>query len=270
MASLRIAAHEENGKFLGHRIIPLDAIQSGQWNQDAWCFIYIIHHTTKQHWVTHGHRGWANRFQAVSGLEGCCLALNSLRLVLLPAGFQHICLHSESNMPLTLPALFVYIEVKDYIPAAFAGASSFLFFKGEFKKRLIYLSCAYYHLALSACYQRMFESKKKKKSLMSCRFYRCFIQSNKGLRENLKDPEGGNQNGIKLLKIKFCYFSSNNARAACDSPVLFELHSHLQTTLVRMSCPSWLSPLQTTQRKLNLWLQVMKAKARLLHGEIAR
>lgn len=101
----------------------------------AWCFIYIIHHTTKQHWVTQGHRGWANRFQAVSGLEGCCLALNWLRLVLLPAGFHHICLHSESNMPLTLPALFVYIEVKDYIPAAFAGASSFLFFKGEFERK---------------------------------------------------------------------------------------------------------------------------------------
>uniref|UniRef100_A0AAQ4Q708 Phosphoinositide phospholipase C n=1 Tax=Gasterosteus aculeatus aculeatus TaxID=481459 RepID=A0AAQ4Q708_GASAC len=65
MASLRIVVHEENGKFLGHRIIPLDAIQSG---------------------------------------------------------FHHICLRSESNMPLTLPALFVYIEVKDYIPAAFAGA----------------------------------------------------------------------------------------------------------------------------------------------------
>uniref|UniRef100_A0A8C2ZRP5 1-phosphatidylinositol 4,5-bisphosphate phosphodiesterase n=1 Tax=Cyclopterus lumpus TaxID=8103 RepID=A0A8C2ZRP5_CYCLU len=65
MASLRIVVHEENGKFLGHRIIPLGAIQSG---------------------------------------------------------FHHICLRSESNMPLTLPALFVYIEVKDYIPAAFAGA----------------------------------------------------------------------------------------------------------------------------------------------------
>uniref|UniRef100_A0AAQ6II69 Phosphoinositide phospholipase C n=1 Tax=Anabas testudineus TaxID=64144 RepID=A0AAQ6II69_ANATE len=65
MASLRIVVHEENGKFLGHRIIPVDAIQSG---------------------------------------------------------FHHICLRSESNMPLTLPALFVYIEVKDYIPAAFAGA----------------------------------------------------------------------------------------------------------------------------------------------------
>uniref|UniRef100_A0A669BIE8 Phosphoinositide phospholipase C n=1 Tax=Oreochromis niloticus TaxID=8128 RepID=A0A669BIE8_ORENI len=63
LASLRIVVHEENGKFVGHRIIPLDAIQSG---------------------------------------------------------FHHICLRSESNMPLTLPALFVYIEVKDYIPAAFA------------------------------------------------------------------------------------------------------------------------------------------------------
>lgn len=29
-------------------------------------------------------------------------------------------------MPLTLPALFVYIEVKDYIPAAFAGAGVFI------------------------------------------------------------------------------------------------------------------------------------------------
>uniref|UniRef100_A0AAX7TQT6 Phosphoinositide phospholipase C n=1 Tax=Astatotilapia calliptera TaxID=8154 RepID=A0AAX7TQT6_ASTCA len=67
LASLRIVVHEENGKFVGHRIIPLDAIQSG---------------------------------------------------------FHHICLRSESNMPLTLPALFVYIEVKDYIPAAFAGAYS--------------------------------------------------------------------------------------------------------------------------------------------------
>ncbi|CAJ1073826.1 -phosphatidylinositol 4%2C5-bisphosphate phosphodiesterase beta-2 [Xyrichtys novacula] len=70
MASLRIVAHEENGKFVGHRIIPLDAIQSG---------------------------------------------------------FHHICLRSESNMPLTLPALFVYIEVKDYIPAAFADFTDALF-----------------------------------------------------------------------------------------------------------------------------------------------
>ncbi|XP_040917298.1 1-phosphatidylinositol 4,5-bisphosphate phosphodiesterase beta-2 [Toxotes jaculatrix] len=70
IAALRIVVHEENGKFLGHRIIPLDAIQSG---------------------------------------------------------FHHICLRSESNMPLTLPALFVYIEVKDYIPAAFADFTDALF-----------------------------------------------------------------------------------------------------------------------------------------------
>uniref|UniRef100_A0A8C7FTF9 1-phosphatidylinositol 4,5-bisphosphate phosphodiesterase n=1 Tax=Oncorhynchus kisutch TaxID=8019 RepID=A0A8C7FTF9_ONCKI len=67
MASLRVVVHEEGGKFLGHRIIPIEALQSG---------------------------------------------------------FQHICLRSESNMPLTLPALFVYIEVKDYIPAAFAGTEA--------------------------------------------------------------------------------------------------------------------------------------------------
>ncbi|KAJ8288898.1 hypothetical protein COCON_G00015570 [Conger conger] len=70
MASLRIVVHEESGKFLGHRIIPIDAIQPG---------------------------------------------------------FHHICLRTESNMPLTLPALFVYIDIKDYIPAAFADFTDALF-----------------------------------------------------------------------------------------------------------------------------------------------
>ncbi|KAI1895437.1 hypothetical protein AGOR_G00106270 [Albula goreensis] len=70
MASLRMVVHEESGKFLGHRIIPIDAIQSG---------------------------------------------------------FHHICLRSESNMPLTLPSLFVYIDIKDYIPAAFADFTDALF-----------------------------------------------------------------------------------------------------------------------------------------------
>ncbi|XP_017331055.1 1-phosphatidylinositol 4,5-bisphosphate phosphodiesterase beta-2 [Ictalurus punctatus] len=70
LASLRIVAYEEGGKFIGHRIIPIDAIQSG---------------------------------------------------------FHHVCLRSESNMPLMLPTLFVYIEVKDYIPAAFADFTDALF-----------------------------------------------------------------------------------------------------------------------------------------------
>uniref|UniRef100_A0A8C1BVV9 Phosphoinositide phospholipase C n=1 Tax=Cyprinus carpio carpio TaxID=630221 RepID=A0A8C1BVV9_CYPCA len=70
MAYLRLVVQEEGGKFLGHRIIPLDALQTG---------------------------------------------------------FQHICLRSESNMPLTLPSVFVHIEVKDYIPAAFADFSDALF-----------------------------------------------------------------------------------------------------------------------------------------------
>uniref|UniRef100_A0A3P8XGV3 Phosphoinositide phospholipase C n=1 Tax=Esox lucius TaxID=8010 RepID=A0A3P8XGV3_ESOLU len=70
MASLRVVVYEEGGRFLGHRTVPIGALQSG---------------------------------------------------------FQHICLRSESNMPLTLPALFVYIEVKDYIPAAFADFTDALF-----------------------------------------------------------------------------------------------------------------------------------------------
>ncbi|KAJ7989053.1 hypothetical protein DPEC_G00315560 [Dallia pectoralis] len=70
MASLRVVVFEEGGRFLGHRIIPIEALQSG---------------------------------------------------------FQHINLRSENNTPLTLPALFVYIEVKDYIPAAFADFTDALF-----------------------------------------------------------------------------------------------------------------------------------------------
>ncbi|XP_018414761.1 PREDICTED: 1-phosphatidylinositol 4,5-bisphosphate phosphodiesterase beta-2 [Nanorana parkeri] len=63
MASLRVAVFEEGGKFIGHRIIPINVIRSG---------------------------------------------------------FHHMCLRSESNMPLTMPSLFVYVEVKDYIPDTWA------------------------------------------------------------------------------------------------------------------------------------------------------
>ncbi|NXJ77507.1 PLCB2 phosphodiesterase, partial [Trogon melanurus] len=36
------------------------------------------------------------------------------------SGYHHVCLRSESNMPLTMPSLFVYLEVKDYVPDAWA------------------------------------------------------------------------------------------------------------------------------------------------------
>ncbi|XP_069624916.1 1-phosphatidylinositol 4,5-bisphosphate phosphodiesterase beta-1 [Ranitomeya imitator] len=35
-------------------------------------------------------------------------------------GYHYICLRNEKNVPLTLPAIFVYIEVKDYVPDTFA------------------------------------------------------------------------------------------------------------------------------------------------------
>uniref|UniRef100_A0A8C4MER3 1-phosphatidylinositol 4,5-bisphosphate phosphodiesterase n=1 Tax=Equus asinus asinus TaxID=83772 RepID=A0A8C4MER3_EQUAS len=64
LASLRVAVMEEGNKFLGHRIIPINALNSG---------------------------------------------------------YHHLCLHSESNMPLTMPALFVFLEMKDYVPDTWAG-----------------------------------------------------------------------------------------------------------------------------------------------------
>ncbi|OCT79252.1 hypothetical protein XELAEV_18026060mg, partial [Xenopus laevis] len=63
LACLRIAAYEEGGKFIGHRLLPVPALRPG---------------------------------------------------------FHYICLRNEKNVPLTLPAIFVYIEVKDYVPDTFA------------------------------------------------------------------------------------------------------------------------------------------------------
>lgn len=36
-------------------------------------------------------------------------------------GYRYIGLRNEKNQSLTLPAIFVYIEVKDYVPDTFAG-----------------------------------------------------------------------------------------------------------------------------------------------------
>ncbi|XP_053553878.1 1-phosphatidylinositol 4,5-bisphosphate phosphodiesterase beta-2 [Bombina bombina] len=84
LASLRVVAFEEGGKFIGHRIIPIDVIRSG---------------------------------------------------------YHHICLRSESNMPLTMPSLFVYVEVKDYVPDTWADLTHALsnpikFFNAHDKKSI--------------------------------------------------------------------------------------------------------------------------------------
>ncbi|XP_063495158.1 1-phosphatidylinositol 4,5-bisphosphate phosphodiesterase beta-2 isoform X7 [Symphalangus syndactylus] len=84
LASLRVAVMEEGNKFLGHRIIPINALNSG---------------------------------------------------------YHHLCLHSESNMPLTMPALFIFLEMKDYVPGAWADltvalANPIKFFSAHDKKSL--------------------------------------------------------------------------------------------------------------------------------------
>lgn len=45
--------------------------------------------------------------------------LTSTRLP--PSGYRYIGLRNEKNQSLILPAVFVYIEVKDYVPDTFAG-----------------------------------------------------------------------------------------------------------------------------------------------------
>ncbi|XP_075386861.1 1-phosphatidylinositol 4,5-bisphosphate phosphodiesterase beta-2 isoform X2 [Tenrec ecaudatus] len=82
LASLRVAVMEENSKFLGHRILPINALNSG---------------------------------------------------------YHHLCLHSESNMPLTMPALFILLEMKDYVPDTWADltvalANPIKFFSAHDKK----------------------------------------------------------------------------------------------------------------------------------------
>uniref|UniRef100_A0A803SLP1 1-phosphatidylinositol 4,5-bisphosphate phosphodiesterase n=1 Tax=Anolis carolinensis TaxID=28377 RepID=A0A803SLP1_ANOCA len=82
LASLRIVALEEGGKFIGHRIIPVTAAHTG---------------------------------------------------------YHHVCLRSESNMPLTMPSLFVYVSMKDYVPDSWADLTMALsnpikFFNAHDKK----------------------------------------------------------------------------------------------------------------------------------------
>ncbi|XP_048341976.1 1-phosphatidylinositol 4,5-bisphosphate phosphodiesterase beta-2 isoform X2 [Sphaerodactylus townsendi] len=55
------------------------------------------------------------------------------------SGYHHICLRSESNMPLNLPSLFVYVEMKDYVPDSWADMTMALcnpikFFSAHDKK----------------------------------------------------------------------------------------------------------------------------------------
>ncbi|XP_054828199.1 1-phosphatidylinositol 4,5-bisphosphate phosphodiesterase beta-2 isoform X2 [Eublepharis macularius] len=55
------------------------------------------------------------------------------------SGYHHICLRSEANMPLNLPSLFVYVEMKDYVPDSWADMTMALcnpikFFSAQDKK----------------------------------------------------------------------------------------------------------------------------------------
>ncbi|XP_011890423.1 PREDICTED: 1-phosphatidylinositol 4,5-bisphosphate phosphodiesterase beta-2 [Cercocebus atys] len=103
LASLRVAVMEEGNKFLGHRIIPINALNSG---------------------------------------------------------YHHLCLHSESNMPLTMPALFVFLEMKDYVPGAWADltvalANPIKFFNAHDKRSVVASWLPRPHQELGLLWERM-------------------------------------------------------------------------------------------------------------------
>ncbi|ROL50501.1 1-phosphatidylinositol 4,5-bisphosphate phosphodiesterase beta-1 [Anabarilius grahami] len=77
LASLRIAVYEDNGKVIGHRIIPI-AVQ----------------------WLMGKERHERARLSA--------------------AGYHYISLRNDKNQAVNLSSVFVYTEVKDYVPDTFA------------------------------------------------------------------------------------------------------------------------------------------------------
>ncbi|XP_051871492.1 1-phosphatidylinositol 4,5-bisphosphate phosphodiesterase beta-2-like [Pristis pectinata] len=79
LAFVRIATYEESGKFIGHRILPVTAIQTG---------------------------------------------------------YHHIGLRNEANQLLTMPTLFAYIEVRDYVPHTWADLTKALTDPINFVRRM--------------------------------------------------------------------------------------------------------------------------------------
>lgn len=87
LASLRIAAFEEGGRFVGHRILPVSAIRSGESEGFG------------QYWGSLG----------ILARPGSTFSPAHL-------GYHYVCLRNEANQPLCLPALLIYTEASDYIP----------------------------------------------------------------------------------------------------------------------------------------------------------
>uniref|UniRef100_A0ACB8GFS8 1-phosphatidylinositol 4,5-bisphosphate phosphodiesterase beta-1 n=1 Tax=Sphaerodactylus townsendi TaxID=933632 RepID=A0ACB8GFS8_9SAUR len=52
--------------------------------------------------------------------QSCSISLLSSTPLAIRPGYHYISLRNERNLPLVLPALFVYIEVKDYVPDTYA------------------------------------------------------------------------------------------------------------------------------------------------------
>lgn len=139
LASLRIAVFEENGKFIGHRILPVSAIRPGEYT-----FPNTRKHIRALPRVKSRARLTPNRcsvrltsvgtvLERVVWVVRCgCLFLqcppSHLCVSICPSpsclGYHYINLKNELNQPLLLPSLLVYAEAQDYIPNEHQGENS--------------------------------------------------------------------------------------------------------------------------------------------------
>lgn len=133
LASLRIAVFEENGKFIGHRILPVSAIRPGEYT-----FPNTRKHIRALSRVKSRARFSTSDLSGHGAGEGglvvrCgCLFLQCpprhLCVSICPSpsclGYHYINLKNELNQPLLLPSLLVYAEAQDYIPNEHQGENS--------------------------------------------------------------------------------------------------------------------------------------------------
>uniref|UniRef100_A0A663F7M6 Phosphoinositide phospholipase C n=1 Tax=Aquila chrysaetos chrysaetos TaxID=223781 RepID=A0A663F7M6_AQUCH len=177
LASLKIAAWEEGGKFIGHRVIPVIAVHSG---------------------------------------------------------YHHVCLRSESNMPLTMPSLFVYLEIKDYVPDAWADLTIALsnpikFFSLQ-DKRSVQLKDGSVEVSFSNCLTpKGITAEPQTASLVELQQMKLFLKLLKKQEKELRELE---RKGSKRREELIVSLASLEA-AHIDSRIL-ELRERLEMDLIHL------------------------------------
>ena len=99
LAVLRFGVYDDSGRLLGQRILPFECLQVNKLEPSYDYNLCVCINEMRQ--------------------------LNRLSFVIpTQAGYRHIALRTEGNFPMTLPMLFINIELKVYIPDGLGGEGS--------------------------------------------------------------------------------------------------------------------------------------------------